>query len=99
MYPFMLDFLANNGHEFESFDAGNAHVVVGTKGGKTVSYGQGPYGELGYGKGGAKSSSQPAFVEGLEGWEVEGVGCGYGTTIFMVGGRKGKKLDVYEGEE
>lgn len=59
MYPLILDFLANNGHEARAYDAGNSHVVISTKEAITVSYGQGPYGELGFGSEGAKSSSQP----------------------------------------
>jgi alpha-tubulin suppressor-like RCC1 family protein len=84
MRPTVLDFLANNGHVVQTCGGGNGTVVCGTTNGSTVSWGQGPYGELGYGAEGAKSSAKPKFVEGLDKCILTQVGCGYAHACFVV---------------
>ena len=100
MTPGLLDFLANNSHVVGPFGCGNAHVTLATTEGQTVTYGQGPHGELGFGAEGAKSSAAPKFIENMDEVDVVDVGCGYGHTLFVC--KKGKaqgKLGVFEGEE
>mmetsp|Transcript_22279 Transcript_22279/g.46302 ORF Transcript_22279/g.46302 Transcript_22279/m.46302 type:complete len:595 (+) Transcript_22279:31-1815(+) len=100
MVPMILDFLANNKHVIGSFGCGNAHVTLATTEGQTVTYGQGPHGELGFGPDGAKSSAQPKFIDSLDDVDVLQVGCGYGHTAFVVKeGKAQKKLDVFEGDD
>ncbi|GMI27110.1 hypothetical protein TeGR_g7888 [Tetraparma gracilis] len=104
MQPALIDFLANNGHEVAGLAAGNSTVILATAEGQTVSYGQGPYGELGYGVDGAKSSSAPQFIESINGVKVMDVAAGYGHTLFVLsdeGKDEGKmvgKLAVYGGD-
>lgn len=84
MHPTILDFMANNGHKISHLGAGNMHVVISTSEGQTVSYGMGGYGELGYGKDGARSSAQPKFIDSLNGIQVLDLACGYGHTAFIL---------------
>ncbi|GMH87521.1 hypothetical protein TL16_g10880, partial [Triparma laevis f. inornata] len=98
MYPLILDFLANNGHEARAYDAGNSHVVISTKEAITVSYGQGPYGELGFGSEGAKSSSQPSFIDTLNSVKVGSIACGYGHTLVLAENAEDVEgMDAFEG--
>ena len=103
MYPILLDFLANNDHTLSTADCGTGHVAFCTAASQTVTYGSGPYGELGFGKTGPKSSSQPKFVEAMDGADAGMVKCGYGTTLFLVGGEleewRKRGGEVYEGGE
>jgi alpha-tubulin suppressor-like RCC1 family protein len=82
MRPSLLEALANNGHVVEHVSAGSGSVVCSTKNAVTVSWGQGPHGELGYGE--KKSSAKPAFVTSLDKCRVRGIACGQGTTLFLV---------------
>ncbi len=84
MYPLLLDFLSNNHHVVSSAACGNTTVVCATVDASTVSYGMGPYGELGYGREGGKSSAAPKFVETLDGVVVKDVACGYGHTLLVL---------------
>lgn len=84
MRPTIIDALANNGHVVTGLGAGNATVVCSTATGSTVSWGQGPHGELGYGERGGKSSAKPQFVEKLDKCIVTDVACGYGHTLFLI---------------
>lgn len=83
MRPSLIDALANNGHVVTQIGAGGQTVVCATQHGQTVAWGQGMYGELGFGMD-KKSSSKPSFVEGLEGCHILSLACGYGTTLFVV---------------
>lgn len=86
MRPQLNDILANNQHHVTFCAAGGQTVVCTTQLGQTIAYGQGPYGELGLGD--KKSSSKPAFVENLDGKVMVDLACGYGHTLFVVGGTK-----------
>ncbi|GMH60322.1 hypothetical protein TrST_g5640 [Triparma strigata] len=99
MYPLILDFLANNGHEAKAYDAGNSHVVISTTEAVTVSYGQGPYGELGFGPEGAKSSSQPSFIDTLDKVKIAEIACGYGHTLLLAeSASEVEGMDEFDGE-
>lgn len=65
-------------------------MVVATKAGQCIAWGQGPHGELGLGE--KKSSAKPTFVESLDGKMVKDLACGYGHTIFVVDENDAKKL-------
>merc|ERR1712032_311907 len=84
MRPTVVEALANNGHIVKALGSGATTVFCATKDGVTVSWGRGTYGELGYGKDGAKSSSKPKFVERLDRCLVTDVKCGYGHTLFLI---------------
>ena len=92
MRPTLVDALANNGHVVSEIGAGGQTVVCCTKHGQTVAWGQGTYGELGFGLE-KKSSSKPSFVPGLEGCQITSLACGYGTTIFVVRDNDKKVMD------
>lgn len=102
MRPALVDALANNGHVATAIGAGSKTVFCSTKGGVTVSWGHGEHGELGYGADGAKSSSQPKFVNGLDSCLVTSVSCGMGHTLFIIRSEDGedakalKKVDKVE---
>jgi alpha-tubulin suppressor-like RCC1 family protein len=83
MRPTLVDALANNGHIVSHIGAGGQTVVCCTQHGQTVGWGQGMYGELGFGSE-KKSSSKPSFVPGLDGCHITSLACGYGTTLFVV---------------
>lgn len=83
MRPNLLDELANNGHVVTHVDGGAQTVVCSTANGVTVSWGQGPHGELGYGLE-QKSSSRPKFVPALDSCIVSNLACGYGHTLFIL---------------
>mmetsp|Transcript_8896 Transcript_8896/g.19587 ORF Transcript_8896/g.19587 Transcript_8896/m.19587 type:complete len:579 (-) Transcript_8896:275-2011(-) len=91
MYPTIIDQLANNGHIVATVSGGNQTVVACTNNGVSVSWGNGLHGELGYGKNGAKSSSKPKFIEGIDAVIVRQVLCGYGHTLFFCCRRKMKR--------
>jgi alpha-tubulin suppressor-like RCC1 family protein len=82
MRPALLDALANNGHVVTSIGAGSQTVVCSTQGAATVAWGQGPYGELGYGPD-EKSSAKPQFVDSLDNCRIVDLACGQGTTLFL----------------
>jgi len=84
MRPTVVEALANNGHIVKALGSGATTVFCATKDGVTVSWGRGTYGELGYGKKGAKSSSKPKFVERLDKCLVTDIKCGYGHTLFLI---------------
>jgi len=84
MRPTLVDALANNGHVVSAFGAGAYSVFCATANGVTVSWGVGPYGELGYGKGEPKSSSKPKFVSTLDSCLVTDVACGMGHTLLLI---------------
>lgn len=94
MRPTVMDFLANNGHVVQSCGGSLGTVVCSTKNGNTVSWGQGPNGELGYGIEGGKSSSKPKFVEGLDKCLVTRVACGYGHACFIVRNEDGEDQEL-----
>lgn len=50
----------------------------------TITWGNGAYGELGYGPKGQKSSANPKLVDDLEGKLVHQVACGTGHTLFLI---------------
>lgn len=83
MRPTLLDALAHNGHVVTQLAAGSQTVFCSTKNAVTVSWGQGPHGELGYGPD-KKSSSKPQFVAALDKCLLSGLACGQGTTLFIV---------------
>ena len=84
MRPALVDALANNGHVATCVGAGSQTVFCSTRGGVTVSWGNGSHGELGYGRGEKKSSAKPEFVGGLDSCIVTDVACGMGHTLFIV---------------
>jgi len=84
MRPAVVDALANNGHTVVALGAGNMTVFCSTKNGVTVSWGNGPNGELGFGSAGAKSSSKPKFVDQLDSCLVTEVSCAYGHTLLLI---------------
>lgn len=84
MRPALVDALANNGHVATCVGAGSQTVFCSTKGGVTVSWGNGSHGELGYGRDEKKSSAKPEFVGGLDSCIVTDVACGMGHTLFIV---------------
>ena len=100
MQPTLIDQLANNDHEVRSISLGNYHVVASTTDKQTIAYGQGKYGELGFGPEGGSSSSQPKFVDSLNGVQVLDVQAGWGTTLFVLeDSAAAKDLPVWEEEE
>ncbi|GMI36202.1 hypothetical protein TrRE_jg1099, partial [Triparma retinervis] len=100
MTPSLLDFLANNSHSVSAFSCGSSHVALCTTESRTVTYGQGPHGELGLGRDGPKSSAAPKFVDRLDDVDVKMVGCGYGHTVYVCGeGGKLGELQEFQGEE
>ena len=84
MYATLIDVLANNGHVVTKCTGGATTVICTTEHGATVSYGNGPYGELGYGYGAARSSSKPKFIDSLENVIVNSVVAGYAHTLFLL---------------
>lgn len=84
MRPALIDALANNQHQVTTLSAGFQTVFCSTSNGVTVSWGNGPYGELGFGKDNNKSSSKPKFVEALDKVLVTDVQCGYAHTLFLL---------------
>lgn len=84
MRPTIIDALANNAHVVTALSAGSGTLFCSTTTGSTVSWGQGPHGELGYGEKGGKSSAKPLFVEKLDKCIVTDVSCGYGHTLFLI---------------
>lgn len=83
MRPSLVDVLANNQHVVLHAAAGGQTVFCSTANGQTVTWGQGPYGELGLGTD-KMSSAKPAFVPSLDGCHVVSLSCGYGHTLFVV---------------
>jgi alpha-tubulin suppressor-like RCC1 family protein len=83
MYPMLLDFLIHNQHVVRLFSSGGMTVFLSTEEGKTISYGQGGYGELGYGVAEQKSSAAPKFVDTVDGLKLCSLACGYGHTLFV----------------
>mmetsp|Transcript_1884 Transcript_1884/g.2631 ORF Transcript_1884/g.2631 Transcript_1884/m.2631 type:complete len:617 (+) Transcript_1884:521-2371(+) len=83
MRPSLLEELANNGHIVTHVDGGAQTVVCSTANAVTVSWGQGPHGELGYGPD-QKSSSRPKFVSSLDKCRIMDMSCGYGHTLFVI---------------
>lgn len=83
MRPTLLEALANNGHVVTHCDGGAQTVVCCTQNAVTVTWGQGPHGELGYGPQ-KKSSSKPAFVSALDKCRVVDMSCGQGITCFVL---------------
>uniref|UniRef100_A0A7S2S1V5 Uncharacterized protein n=1 Tax=Eucampia antarctica TaxID=49252 RepID=A0A7S2S1V5_9STRA len=84
MRPNLVEVLANNMHNVTTLSGGFQTVFCSTNNGVTVSWGNGPIGELGYGKDNPKSSSKPKFVEKLDTVLVTDVQCGYGHTLFLL---------------
>mmetsp|Transcript_7313 Transcript_7313/g.9125 ORF Transcript_7313/g.9125 Transcript_7313/m.9125 type:complete len:636 (-) Transcript_7313:231-2138(-) len=84
MRPAVIEALANNGHEVKSLSAGAGMVMFGTANGNTISWGQGPHGELGYGKGGKKSSAKPQFLGGIDKCLTMQIACGYGHALMLI---------------
>lgn len=84
MRPTVVEALANNGHVVKSLGGGGTTVFCSTRDGVTVSWGNGLYGELGYGKKGTKSSSKPKLVVDLDKCVITDVRCGYGHTLFLI---------------
>jgi alpha-tubulin suppressor-like RCC1 family protein len=80
--PTLVDALANNGHVVSQIGAGGQTVFCCTDNGQTVSYGNGSYGELGFGTE-KKSSAKPSFVTSLDGCHITSLACGYGMTLFV----------------
>lgn len=83
MRPAVLEALANNGHVVTNCDGGSQTVFCTTANAVTVSWGQGPHGELGYGEK-KKSSSKPDFVTALDKCRIADLACGYGHTLFII---------------
>jgi len=83
MRPSLVEVMANNQHQVSTLSAGFSTVFLSTRNGVTVSWGNGPNGELGYGIE-QKSSSKPKFVETLDKVLVTDVQCGYGHTLFLL---------------
>eukprot|EP00814_Leptocylindrus_danicus_P000124 CAMPEP_0116023330 /NCGR_PEP_ID=MMETSP0321-20121206/11530_1 /TAXON_ID=163516 /ORGANISM="Leptocylindrus danicus var. danicus, Strain B650" /LENGTH=617 /DNA_ID=CAMNT_0003494595 /DNA_START=61 /DNA_END=1914 /DNA_ORIENTATION=- len=96
MYPTLVDVLANNSHVVSTCSAGGQTVVCSTEHGQTVSWGMGPYGELGYGDG-PKSSSKPKFMDALDKVIVNQVCAGYGQTLFVLKDDTDEDKKVLEG--
>merc|ERR1712232_1227836 len=84
MKPTIVQALANNGHVVKTVGGGGTTVFCATRDGVTISWGNGSYGELGYGKKGARSSSKPKFVVDLDKCFITDVGCGNGHTLFLI---------------
>lgn len=82
MRPTLIDALSNNSHVVTLAKAGGSTVFCSTSNALTVAWGQGLYGELGFGT--KKSSSKPDFVQNLRGCRIVDLGCGYGHTVFVV---------------
>lgn len=84
MYPKTEDEL--RGWTVHAFSLGATHNVVYADN-STIAWGSGcQSGELGFGKDGKKSSSNPAKVEALSGIKVAQIGCGVANTILLVEG-------------
>jgi alpha-tubulin suppressor-like RCC1 family protein len=102
MRPQLLDVLANNQHDVQHCAAGGQTVVCCTPF-KTISWGNGPHGELGFGT--AKSSAKPNFVPALDDLCVTSLACGLGHTLWVVRKEDAKeialidKLNVLEEED
>ena len=105
MRPALFDALASNGHIVTSASAGAQSIICCTKNGVTVTWGNGPYGDLGYGAESAKSSSNPKFVPALDCCLVTRVASGYGCTLFLIKNKDKedkdalKKLDIIEKDD
>jgi len=84
MKPVLLEALANNSHDVTSMACGNQSIFCSTALGATVSWGGGPYGELGYGEKCAKSSVNPNFVNAIDKCIVTQVSAGYGHVIYIL---------------
>ena len=84
MRPTLVDVLANNRHVVTTMAGGFQSVFCATNQGVTVSWGNGPHGELGYGKDQPKSSSKVKFVESLDKVLCDDIQCGYGHTLFLL---------------
>jgi len=84
MKPILVEALANNSHDVTAMACGNQSIFCSTKLGATVSWGGGPYGELGYGQKGAKSSINPNFVNAIDKCIVTQVSAGYGHVIYIL---------------
>ena len=84
MRPALMDALASNGHIVTSLSSGAQSIICCTKSGVTVTWGSGPYGELGYGINGSKSSSKPQFVSVMDSCIVTKVRSGYGCSVFLI---------------
>lgn len=84
MRPQLLDVLSNNGHVVTGVASGSQTLVCCTQSGATVSWGSGPYGELGYGPNGPRSSTRAKFVSVMDACRVTQVKSGYGHTLFLV---------------
>lgn len=91
MRPQLVDVLANNQHVVTHVAAGSQTVVCTTQHGQTITWGQGPHGELGL-KSGAKSSAKPAFVEDLTGCQVLSMAASYGSLLYVVSQEDEKTL-------
>ena len=104
MRPALMDALASNGHIVTDLSAGAQTVICCTKSGVTVTWGNGPYGDLGYGAT-AKSSAKPKFVATMDSCLVSKVVSGYGHTVFLIRNEDKedkealKKLDSVEKED
>lgn len=84
MKPQLIDNLANNGHVVTDVSSGNQSVFCTTQNGVTVSWGQGAFGELGYGATQPKSSSKPKFIQAIDSCIVDSMMSGYGHTLFLI---------------
>jgi alpha-tubulin suppressor-like RCC1 family protein len=82
MRPQVLSELANNQYVADLVAAGHQTVVIATKKDVIVAWGNGPYGELGYGN--KKSSSKPDFVASLSRCRIQDLACGFGATYYIV---------------
>lgn len=65
---------------------GRAHSCALTAEGEVWSWGSGRNGRLGQGS--SRDSPQPRPVEGLEGWRVVDLACGFDHTLLLVEGRQ-----------
>merc|ERR1712194_90852 len=81
---FRNGFFANNSHDVTAMACGNQSIFCSTALGANVSWGGGPYGELGYGEKGAKSSIHPNFVEAIDKCVVTQVSAGYGHVLYIL---------------
>lgn len=84
MKPVLVEALANNSHDVTAMACGNQSIFCSTALGANVSWGGGPYGELGYGEKGAKSSIHPNFVEAIDKCVVTQVSAGYGHVLYIL---------------
>lgn len=83
MRPTLCDALASNGHIVTSMSAGSQTIICCTKSGVTVTWGNGLYGDLGYGES-TRSSSKPKFVPVMDSCIVTRLASGCGSTIFLI---------------